>query len=157
MHIRTAITALCTGLILASCGTTPPAAPPANEQPRSEPDDLEERFVYQVVFSLRDSFSRRDSNAFMKHISEGFYMGRERLARNLEAEFTAAGDDALAVDILEVVVDDPRVTAVVSWVRTPAGGGAPSKAGTTELIFQKGDTISLVNFRRDVLFGITGF
>ena len=157
MHIRFAITALCAGLILASCGTTPPAPPSVKEQPPGEPRDLEERFVYQVVFSLRDSFSSRDGIAFMRHVSEGFYMGRERLARNLEAEFAAAGDDSLDVDILEVIVDDPRVTAVVSWVRTPAGGGAPSKAGTTEIIFQKGETLSLVNFRKDVLFGISGF
>jgi hypothetical protein len=157
MKIRTAIIALCAGFILASCGTTPPVSSTAKSQSRSVPRDLEERFVYQMVFSLRDSFVSRDGAAFMRHVSEGFYMGRERLARNLEAEFAATGDEALDVDIIDVIVDDPSVTAVVSWVRTPAGGVAPPKAGTTELIFQKGDTLSLVNFRKDVLFGITGF
>ena len=157
MKVRTAITALCAGFILASCGTAPPVSSPANSQSRAVPSDLEERFVYQMVFSLRDSFVSRDGASFMKHVSEGFYLGRERLARNLEAEFVATGEDTLDVDIIEVIVDDPRVTAVVSWARRPAGGGAPSKAGTTELIFQKGDTLSLVNFHGDVLFGITGF
>jgi hypothetical protein len=114
------------------------------------------RFISQVVFSLRDSFVEQDRTAFMKHVSEGFYLGYERLARNLEAEFASAGERSLQVNIIEVTVNDPRVTAVVGWVRTSPGGAAGT-SGTTELIFQRGDTVSLVNFRRDALFGISGF
>lgn len=156
MKIMTVITALCAGLILASCATAPPATPVAEKQPPSVPGNLEEQFVYQVVFSLRDSFVEGDSIAFMRHVSEGFYLGRERLARNLKADFAAGGGNALTVDILKVEMEDPRVTAVVNWVRTPAGGSAAME-GTTELVFHKGDTLSLVNFRKDVLFGISGF
>jgi len=158
MKAKAAATVFCAGLLLAGCGTTP--APPAGEEiPAEVPSNLEERFVHQVVFSLGDSFEQRNTTTFMKHVSEGFYLGRARLEENLRETFAAAGEEALSVEIVEVSVEELKVTALLRWKRSPAGGaaGGASLEGTTELIFQKGQTLSLVQFKRDALFGITGF
>ena len=116
---------------------------------------MEEQFVRQTVFSLRDSFVKRDTASFLKHVSEGFYLGRQRLQKGLDEAFAAPGVLGLAVEVAEVSINDPRVTALVRWQRSI--DGAAAGAGTTELIFHKGDTVSLVNFSRDPLFGIAGF
>ena len=43
------------------------------------PEDLAERYIYQVVYDLRDAFAEKTANGFMRHVSEGFYGGRTRL------------------------------------------------------------------------------
>ena len=151
---------LCTlaAILLTGCASAPPApeegpvsAPPASPTGGT----LEEQFVRQTVFSLRDSFVKRDTASFMRHVSDGFYLGRRRLQKGLDEEFASPGELSLTVEVREVSVNDPRVTAVVRWERGVDGVSAGS--GTTELIFHRDDTVSLVNFRRDPLFGIAGF
>ena len=157
MKDRLALFAL-TAVLLSAC-TSPPLATeegiPAAPPPLSGGGSLEEQFVRQTVLSLRDSFVQRDTASFMRHVSDGFYLGHRRLATVLNEEFAAPGEPGLAVEFLAVSVNDPRVTAVVRWERDV--NGVASSSGTTEFIFQKGDTLSLVNFRGDPLFGISGF
>ena len=143
-------------VLLTACASVPPS--PGGSSGDAVPvaaGSLEARFIRQTVFSMRDSFINRDSHGFIKHVSGGFYLGYKQLARALAEEFADPDGVGLTVEVTDLAIEEPRVTAIVSWQRT--GEGRAAVSGTTDLIFQMGDTLSLVNVQGDPLFGLEGF
>ena len=141
---------------LAACQTTP-SLPGQGRSGEAVPEDLTERYVHQIVGSLRDSFVERDSQGFMKHVSDGFYKGYDRMQEDLEQEFRKGRAPYLVVAVADVGEEDTRVTAVVTWSRSSRAGADVDYYGETLLIFHKAESLSLVDFRRGSLFGIGGF
>jgi len=141
---------------LAACQSTQPL--PGQGMPgEAVPEDLTERYAYQIVGSLRDSFMAQDSPRFMKYVSDGFYKGYDRLQENLEQEFRSGRAPYLEAVVAEVREEDTRVTAAVTWSRSSGEGAAADYHGEALLVFHKGESLTLVDFRRGSLFGIGGF
>jgi len=156
-HVDVFRVLLCATLVTA-CQASQPAVR-QNAGTGALPDDLTQRYVHQVVNAFRDSLNGEDVPGFMKHVSEGFYKGRSRLQKNLEASFAAVGSVSVETQVVEIDEEDLRIFAVVRWTRsarTPQGE-VVDDAGQTLLVFHKGDTLSLVDFREGSLFGISGF
>lgn len=142
--------------VAAACQTAPPSVEKAPVPPY--PDDLTERFVYQTVYEMRDRFIAEDVAGFMKYVSEGFYRGRARLQESLESAFAGARILALEVFIEGIEVEEHRISAVVRWSASIEGeGGVELEEGETLLLFHRTDGISLVDIRRDPLFGVEVF
>ena len=141
---------------LAACQTT--GSLPGKAMPgEAVPENLTERYVHQIVESLCDSFVAQESQTFMKYVSGGFYKGHDRLQKDLEMEFRSGRAPYLEVAVEEVHEEDTRVTALVSWTRSSGQGTAADLHGETLLVFHKGESLTLVDFRRGSLYGIGGF
>ena len=142
--------------VAAACQTAPPSVEKTSIP--SYPADLTERFVYQTVYDMRDRFVAEDVAGFMKHISEGFYKGRARFQESLESAFATASISGMEVFIEGVEVEEHKVSAVVRWSGSFEGeGGVEQEEGETLLLFHRSDGISLVDIRKDPLFGVEGF
>jgi len=141
---------------LAACQTTQ-SLPGQGKSGEAAPEDLTERYVHQIVGSLCDSFVERNSQGFMKHVSDGFYKGHDRLQENLELEFRTGRAPYLEAAVADVSEEDTRVTAVVTWTRSSGAGADADFNGETLLVLHKGESLSLVDFRNGSLFGIGGF
>ena len=131
-------------------GGAAPAAP-------APPVSLEERFVHQTIYELRDRYLSADVSGFMRLVSEGFYKGRSRLERSLEESLAAGRPARVDLVIAGVEMEDTRIAADLTWdaiFPAEAGGEGRSVAGKTLLIFHRGEALSLVDFRGDPLFGI---
>lgn len=141
---------------LAACQTT--QSLPGRAMPgEAVPENLTERYVHQIVGSQCDSFVAQESQAFMKYVSDGFYKGYDRLQKDLELEFRSGRAPYLEVAVGEVREEDTRVTALVSWTRSSGEGAAADVSGETLLVFHKGESLTLVDFRRGSFYGIGGF
>jgi hypothetical protein len=147
---------LLVGAALAACQTTQ-SLPGQGKSGGVVPEDLTERYVHQIVGSLGDSFVARDSQGFMKYVSDGFYKGHDRLLQALELEFSTGRAPYLEAVVADVSEEDTRVTAVVTWSRSPGSGADADFSGETLLVLHKGESLSLVDFRGGSLFGIGGF
>jgi len=156
MRYLSVLCILLTATALASCQAAQPL-PGKEPSSKAVPEDLTERYVHQIVQSLRDSFVAKDSQGFMKHVSEGFYKGRTRLQKSLELEFQKGRAMSLETEVVRVSKGDPSVTATVRWTRSGDAEADEVTRGETLLVFHMSETLSLVNFRDGSLFGISGF
>lgn len=154
-HLRF-FSVLLTVVALTACQATQ-TLPGQGKAGEAVPEDLTERYVHQIVGSLRDSFVAQESQTFMKFVSNGFYKGHDRLQEYLELEFRSGRAPYLEVKVVEVGEEDTRVTALVSWTRSDRKGAAVDFNGETLLVFHKGVSLTLVDFRRGSLYGISGF
>ena len=142
-----------------SCET----ARPTVEKPSTAtayPSSLEEQFVHQTVFDLRDRYLAADVEGFMRLVSDGFYRGRARIQQSLTDTLAVRRPDEIDVVIQGIEIEEIKISASVTWTSVFSGRtGEETRriSGETLLIFQRGDGISLVDFRKDPLFGIEGF
>jgi hypothetical protein len=142
-----------------SCETARPSAGKASTV-SAYPSSLEEQFVHQTVFNLRDRYLAADVEGFMRLVSDGFYRGRARIQRSLTDTLAVRRPDEIDVVIQEIEIEEIKISASVTWTSVFSGRtGEETRriSGETLLIFQRGDGISLVDFRKDPLFGIEGF
>lgn len=148
--------ALLTLVFLGACQSVQPL-PGSGLTGEEVPEDLTERYVHQVVGSLRDSFVSGDTAGFMKHVSDGFYKGHARLQESLEMEFRKGKALFLEASVVGMVDEDLRIVATVRWQRSSAPGESEMIRGETLFVFHKAEALSLVDFRNGSLFGISGF
>ena len=119
---------------------------------------LTERFVQQTIFDMRDHIMSGNVTGFMQKVSNGFYRGYSRLEDNLRETLKSGGPISLQVTIGAITEEEGKVTADIVWESSRTVSGEEEKsAGKSVLIFRKGNTVSLLDFRRDVPFGIKGF
>jgi hypothetical protein len=145
--------------LASSCETARPTVGRASTT-SAHPSSLEEQFVHQTVFALRDRYLAADVEGFMRLVSDGFYRGRARIRQSLTDTLAVSRPDEIDVVIQEIELEEVKISASVTWTSVFSGRrGEETRriSGETLLIFQRGDGISLVDFRKDPLFGIEGF
>lgn len=144
-----------------SVGELPQPGSPAPAEPvtASAAMGLTERFVEQTIFDMRDLMMSGNITGFMQKVSNGFYRGYARLEDNLRETLKDGGRISLEVTIGAITVEEGKVTAEIDWEssRAVSDDEVEKDRGKSVLIFRKGNTISLLDFRKDVPFGIKGF
>ena len=96
----------------------------------------------------------------MRLVSDGFYRGRARIQQSLTDTLAVRRPDEIDVVIQGIEIEEIKISASVTWTSVFSGRSGEENwrvSGETLLIFQRGDGISLVDFRKDPLFGIEGF
>lgn len=129
-----------------------PTTPPANM-------GAVERFGWQTVEQMRDSFVRGEASSFLAKVSRGFYRGYPAIETSLENTFAKAATIDLAIAIQEVIAEEDKVSVRIKWNRSLElrGGTMEYLAGESVLLFLKADnTLRLIDYRKDPIFGLEG-
>lgn len=160
-------------LLLGACasanqpGNAPSTAPAAVKTqlprlvPTQPPSDLGpvERFAWQQVVQLGESFAAGDVEGFLLRVSRGFYRGYSALENSLQALLTNSSARAAVVAIRMVAEEEGRVSVRAEWIRsvTSPGGSVDERHGETVFLFLKSDTsLRLLDYRGDPPFAIAG-
>lgn len=158
----------CAGAIQPGAGTanSPPEAARSQPQvpklvPTQPPSDLGavERFAWQQVVQLGESFAAGDADGFLARVSRGFYRGYSTLESSLKALLGNSSARAAVVAIRLVAQEEGRVIVRAEWTRsvTFPDGRVDARHGETVFLFLKSDTsLRLLDYRGDAPFAIDG-
>jgi hypothetical protein len=129
--------------------------------PTTPPPDLGsvERFAWQQVVLLGDSFADGDIDGFLSRVSRGFYRNFSTLESSLRELLGSARARTAVVAVRQVLEEDGKVSVKAEWTRsvTAADGSVEARFGTTVFLFLKSDTsLRLLDYRGDPPFAISG-
>ena len=129
--------------------------------PTQPPSDLGavERFAWQQVVQLAESFAAGDVPGFLARVSRGFYRGYSTLESSLEALLAKSSARTAVVAIRMVAEEEGRVSVRAEWTRsvTMPDGSVDARHGETVFLFLRSDTsLRLLDYRGDAPFAIAG-
>ncbi len=133
-------------------GTACAAPPRTGYAPRS----AEETYVIQTVTAMTDALNAGDAGRFMAKVSTGYYHGSAQLEKRVRAILADRTGLRIQVTVEEIVLDDTKITAIVSWKETwsvQRGGPTEVIEGKNHLVFMRGMGIKLIDQAEDALFG----
>ena len=145
----------------ASAASAAAKAPLPKLTPTQPPSDLGsvERFAWQQVVQLGETFAAGDVEGFLAKVSRGFYHSYSTLEISLKTLLGNSRARAAVVAVRMVSEEEGKVSVRAEWTRsvTARDGSVDARHGETVFLFLKSDTsLRLLDYRGDAPFAIDG-
>ena len=131
----------------AACAATP--------GPGYKAADMEETYAVQTVEALMEALNTNSVSQIMSKVSSGYYRGYASLEKDL-TDLMGRCEFFIEADIRKIEVTESKTTVAIEWkavhlTKTPEGKEA--RRGRTDLIFQRGLGLKLLDYSGDPLPG----
>lgn len=120
------------------------------------PKNVEEGYVVQTIQAMVEALNEGDADRFMSKVSTGYYKGYTQLFKRAVAAMDERQNPSLKIVIEELVIEDPKVTASISWKAnwvSKETGLEVKTEGREKLVFMKAMGIKLIDHAGETLFG----